>query len=176
MACTLGVQRNLLAQGCVLEDMENSALSIRSTTYVGAYFALWVVVLTLLRTLERFQTGEALAALVILGLIFPALAMLTTRRVSPLPNVVRHPGIETGFLGMYLLMMACLIVSGFSRVARLTTEPLHSVVLLSVKLMAFVAFPASIGLALGHYSMAELMPISLRWRNLRPAVWMSLAA
>jgi membrane protease YdiL (CAAX protease family) len=77
---------------------------------------------------------------------------------------------------MYLLLMAWLIVSGFGWVARLTTEPLHSVVLLSVKLMAFVAFPAIISLALGHYSIAELMPISLRRRDLRPALWMSLAA
>jgi membrane protease YdiL (CAAX protease family) len=156
--------------------VENSASCIRSIAYVGAYFALWGVVLILLRTFEGFEASEAIAALVILGLIFPALAMLTTRRVSPPPNVVRHPRIETGILGIYLLVMAWLIVSGFVRVARLTTEPFHSVALLSVKLIAFVAFPALISLALGHYSIAELTPISLRWRDLRPALWMSLAA
>lgn len=176
MARSLGSQRNLLAAVCVLESMENSASSIRPRTYVGAYFALWAAVLMLLRIFEGFEASEALAALVILGVIFPALAMLVTRRVSALPHVVRRPAIETVVLVMYLVVIAWVLVSGFGRVARFGTEPLHSVVLLSVKLMAFVVFPAAITLALGHYKIAELMPISLRWHELRPALWMSLAA
>jgi len=130
----------------------------------------------LLRTFEGFEVTEALAALVILGVIFPALALLATRRVPALPYVVRQPGIETVALVMYLGVIAWLLVSGFGRVARIGAEPLHSVVLLSVKLMAFVVFPAAIVLALGHYRIAELVPISLRWHELRPAMWMSLAA
>jgi membrane protease YdiL (CAAX protease family) len=130
----------------------------------------------LLRTFEGFEASEALAALVILGVIFPALAMLTTRRVPALPHVVRQPRIETVVLVMYLVVIAWVLVSGFGRVARIRTEPLHSVVLLSVKLMTFVAFPAAITLALGHYRIGELMPISLKWHELRPALWMSLAA
>jgi membrane protease YdiL (CAAX protease family) len=130
----------------------------------------------LLRTFEGFEAGEALAALVILGVIFPALALLATRRVSPLPHVVCQPGIETVALVMYLMVIALVLVSGFSRVAQIRSEPLHSVVLSGVKLMTFVAVPAAITLALGHYKIAELMLISLRWRELRPALWMSLAA
>jgi len=143
---------------------------------VGAYFALWAAVLILLRTYQGFEASEALAALVILGVIFPALAMLATRRVSVLPYDVRQPGIEAAFLLMYLGVMAWVLVSGFGQVARIATEPLHSVVLLSVKLVTSVGFPAAIMLALGHYRLGELMPISLRWRELRPALWMSLAA
>ena len=130
----------------------------------------------LLRTFEGFEVTEAVAALVILGVIFPALALLATRRVPALPYVVRQPGIETVALVMYLGVIAWLLVSGFGRVAHIGAEPLHSVVLLSVKLMAFVVFPAAIVLALGHYRIAELIPISLRWHELRPAMWMSLAA
>jgi uncharacterized protein len=111
---------------------------------------------------------------VILGVIFPALAMLATRRVSALPHVVRQPGIETAVLLMYLVVIAWVLVSGFGR--GIKTEPLHSVVLLGVKLVVFVAIPAAITLALGHYRIAELMPILLRWRELRPALWMSLVA
>jgi membrane protease YdiL (CAAX protease family) len=159
-----------------MEDVENSASSIRPRTYVVAYFALWAAALVLLRTFEGFETSEALAALVILGVVFPVLAMLATRRVSALPHVVRQPRTETVVLVMYLVVIAWVIVSGFGRVARFRTEPLHSVILLSVKLTAFVAFPTAIGLALGDYRMAELMPISLRWRELRPALLMSLAA
>lgn len=165
-----------LQRWAYMESVENSTSSIRSRTYVSAYFALWVVVLLLLRTFEGFEASEALAALVILGVMFPALAMLVTRRVSALPHVVRQPETETAVLVMYLVVIAWVLVSGFGSVTRIRTEPLHSVVLLGVKLMVFVTFPAAIMLAFGHYSTAELMPISLRWPELRPALWMSLAA
>jgi membrane protease YdiL (CAAX protease family) len=160
----------------VMERMENSASSIRSATFVGAYFALWAAVLVLLRNLQGFDASEALVAVVILGIIFPALALLATRRLAPLPYVVRQPGIETIALLMYLVAIAWALVSGFSRIARIETEPLRSVALLGVKFLAFVVIPAAITSALGHYRIAELMPISLRWRDLRPALWMSLAA
>ena len=101
---------------------------------MGAYFAVWATVLMLLWTFERFEAGEALAALVILGVIFPALAMLATRRVSLLTHVVRRPWIETIALVMNLVPSAWVLVSGFGRVARIRIEPLHSFVLLGVKL------------------------------------------
>ena len=128
---------------------------------MGAYFALWVTVFILLRTLERFEASEALPALVVLGVIFPALAMLATRGVSALPYDVRRPGIETLVLVMYLGVIAWVLVSGFSRVARIGTEPLHSVVLLSVKLLTVAVLPAVIATSSGPYRIAELVPISL---------------
>jgi uncharacterized protein len=155
--------------------MQSSTSSIRPGTYVGGYFALWVVVFILLRIFEGFEASEALAALVILGVIFPALAMLTTRRVSTLPYVVRQPGGETAALVMYLVVIAWLLVSGFGRLAHVRAEPLHSVVVLGVKLVTSVGVPAAILLAFGQYRIAELAPVSLKWRDLRPALWMSLA-
>jgi len=143
---------------------------------VGAYFALWAAVLMLLRGFEGFEVSEALAALVILGVIFPVLALLATRHVSALPHVARQPRIASVVLVVYLTVIAWVLVSGFGRVARITAEPLHSVLLLSVKLLVFVTFPVAIISALGHYTIGELIPISLRWRALRPALWMSLAA
>lgn len=160
----------------VLESMEYSPSTIRCGTYVSAYFALWAAVLMLLRTFDGFEASEALAALVILGVIFPVLAMLATYRLSALPHVVLRLTIETMALLTYLVVIAWVLVSGFGQVARIRTEPLHSVVLLSVKLVVFVVIPAAITLALGHYRIAELAPVSLRWRELRPALWMSLAA
>jgi hypothetical protein len=53
---------------------------------VGGYFALWVALFVLLRTFEGFEASEAVAALAILGVIFPALAMLTKRRVPGFPR------------------------------------------------------------------------------------------
>ena len=149
---------------------------MRSGAYVATYFGLWTVVLLLLRSLYGFEASEALAAFVILGLIFPALALLTTRRVSPLPQVVLRSGLETLVLLAYLAVIAIVLVSGFGAVARITTEPLHSVVLLSVKLTTFVVFPAALLMAFGRYNIRKLIPISLSWADLRPALWMSLAA
>ena len=156
--------------------MENSGLSARFGIYVSAYFAIWTLALVLLRTFEGFDVSEAFFAVVVLGVIFPALAMLATRRLSPLPYVVRRPGIETAVLLMYLLAIAWWLVSGFSRFVRIETEPLHSVALLVAKLLAFVVLPAAIISAFGRYRMLDLAPISLRWRQLRPALWMALAA
>jgi len=156
--------------------VENSGLSARFGIYVSAYFAIWTLALVLLRTFEGFDVSEALFAVVVLGMIFPALAMLATRRLSPLPYVVRRPGIETAGLLMYLLAIAWWLVSGFSRFVRIEIEPLHSIALLVAKLLAFVVLPAAIISAFGRYRMLDLAPISLRWRQLRPALWMALAA
>ena len=76
----------------------------------------------------------------------------------------------------YLVFLAWVLVLVFGRINRIAAEPLHLFVLLLVKLVAIVVLPAAIFLALGHYSIAELMPISLKWRDLRPALWMSIAA
>ena len=145
-------------------------------TFVGAYFALWTVVFVLMRTFVGFGALEAFTALVILGVAFPALAILATRRVQPVPYAVRKPGTEAAVLVTYLAMVAWVLVSGFGRIARIGAEPLHTVVLLSVKLLVFVVLPAAIALRLGRYRLAEIMPVSLKWRDLRPALWMSLAA
>jgi CAAX protease family protein len=156
--------------------VENLASPIGAKTYVGAYFALWTAMFILLRTFEGFEASEAITALAILGVIFPALSMLVTHRVPTLPNVVHEAGTETVALLAYLVVIAWVLVSGFGRVARIGSEPLHSLVLLSVKVLTFVALPAAILSAVGHYKIAELMPTSLKWRDLRPALWMSLAA
>jgi membrane protease YdiL (CAAX protease family) len=130
----------------------------------------------LLRTHEAFEASEALIALVILGFIFPALAWLVTRGVPALPYSVHQPRIESLFLVAYLAVIAWVLTSGFAAIARIGAEPLHSLVLVSVKLLLFVMVPAATISVLGRYRISELMPISLTWRNLRPALWISLAA
>ena len=171
----LGSNGTCVRQDAYGEGMEISVSSMRARAYLGAYFALWTAMLVLLRTFEGFEIGEALAALVILGVIFPALALLTTRRVTALPYVVHRPRIEAAFLLAYLAVVAWLLVLGFSRIAHISTEPWRSVAVLGVKLMVFVVVPAAILMAVGNYKIAELIPISLDWRALRPALWMSAA-
>jgi membrane protease YdiL (CAAX protease family) len=155
--------------------MKISASSIRAGSYLGAYFVLWAAMLVLLRTFERFELSETLAALVILGALFPALAMLSTYRVPALPYVVCRPRNEAAFLLAYLVVVAWLLVSGFSRIVHISMEPWRSDAVLGVKLVVFVVVPAAILIAVGRYKIAELIPISLGWRALRPALWMSAA-
>ena len=111
-----------------INSMQTSTSSVRTGIYLGAYFALWITAFVLLSIFEGFEASEALAALVILGVIFPALALLITRRVSALPYVVRRPGIETAALVMYLAVIAWLLVYGFGRLAdinRLLKKSVH---------------------------------------------------
>lgn len=136
---------------------------------------LWAGVFLLLRRRYGFEASEALAAFVVLGLIFPALSLLATRGVAAMPNAVLRPGFETAILAGYLAVIAAVLVSGFGGAARITSEPLHSVVLLGVKIMLFVAIPGALVAASGRYGMRELAPASLDWAKLRPALWMSLA-
>ena len=173
LAPNLLFSSNLFAVVCVTSNMENSD-SFRSRVYVGAYFALWTTFFLLLRNLYGFDASEASSALVILGLIFPAMSLLATRRVPALPHVVLRPVLEATVLVAYLAVIAVVLVWGFGRVARITAEPLHSVTLLSLKLATVVVVPAAMCLASG-YKIRGLVPVSLTWPELRPALWMSLA-
>ena len=158
----------------MMEDMETRS-STRSRIYVAAYFGLWMAALLLLRGLYGFELGEAIAAFVILGLALPALSLLSTRGVNVLPHAVVRPLRESTFLLAYLAVIAVILVWGFGGVARITSEPAHTIVLLALKLGAFVVVPAVIMLATGPYRLRELAPVSLTWSALKPALWMSLA-
>lgn len=155
--------------------MENSVSTIRPVIYLGAYALVWSCALILLRVFEGFDPSEALAALVIFGIFFPALAMLVTSRTQALQYVVRRPRTEAAALLMYLAVIGWVLVIGFDRLARLSTEPWHSVVVVGIKLAVFVVVPAAMIKALGHYKIADLAPVSFGWRQLRPAIWMSIA-
>lgn len=158
---------------CVTTNVENSD-SFRSRVYVGTYFGIWTVFLLFLRNLYGFDAREALPAFAILGLIFPALSLLATRRVPTLPHAVRRPALETAVLVAYLAVIAAVLVWGFGSVARIRAEPVHTFVLLGLKLATFVVVPAGMYLA-SVYKIRELAPVSLTWPELRPALWMSLA-
>jgi membrane protease YdiL (CAAX protease family) len=166
--------RNLIAAICVTKKVENSDTS-RSRVYVGAYFGIWMVFLLILRNLYRFDASEALTALFILGLIFPAFSLLATRHVTALPDTIVRPALETAVLAAYLAVIAAVLVWGFGSVARIRIEPLHTIVLLCLKLVTFVVVPSTMLLGSGRYRIRELVPISLSWTELRPAQWMSLA-
>ncbi len=154
--------------------METSDLT-RSWAYVAAYFGLWVAVLLLLKGFYGFAVGEAIAALIILGLALPALSLFATRSVRALPYVVVRPFSESAFLLSYLAVIAVILVWGFGGLSHITSEPAHTIVVLALKVAMFVVIPAVALLVFGGYKLRELAPVSLTWSALKPALWMSFA-
>jgi hypothetical protein len=124
--------------------------STRSLIYAMAYLALWVVTLLLLKVLCAFNAEDALTAFVILGLIFPALALLVTRKTTPLEYRVRRPTQETVFLITYLAIIAIVLVAGLPGVNHIAAEPLHSLAVLAEKLAMFVLIPTAILMLIGR--------------------------
>jgi uncharacterized protein len=154
--------------------MENSGLS-RSWACVAVYVGLWVAALLLLKGFYGFAVGEAIAALIILGLALPALSLLSTRNVRALPYVVARPFPEGAFLLSYLAVVAVVLVWGFGGVSRIISEPTHTIILLALKVAMFVLIPAAALLGIGGYKLRELAPVLLTGSALKPALWMSLA-
>ena len=123
-----------------------------------------------------FDPSDPLAGMVILGLLFPALAWLATRGRGPELVPVREPVRESLLLGGYFLFLTTVVTWGFGWTGRIAAEPAHSLVMLGVKLAAFVALPALLMRRAGGYCFLQLAPVNLKARALRPAMWMMLAA
>lgn len=155
--------------------MTRSTVALRRWSLAAGYLAVWGIAFLLLDRQAGFQSGEAIGALVILGLALPGLALLTTRGSIPLPQAVRRPVAEAALLAGYLVVIAVVLVVGFGRLAHVTTEPLHTVAVVGVKLVTFVAIPAGLLILTQGYRLRQLAPVSLAWRALRPALWMSIA-
>ena len=113
---------------------------LASRVYVTGYFVLWAIFFLLFRTLYGFETREALPGLVILGLILPGISLLATRRVPTLPYHVLRPALESAIFVAYLAVVTGVLVWGFPGVARITTEPLHSVMVLGLSLRHLLLF------------------------------------
>ncbi len=154
--------------------MTDATVAPRRWLLAAGYFAVWLMAFLLLDRQSGFRSEEALGALVILGLALPGLALLTTRRSIPLPQPVRRPSSEVALLAGYLVVIAVVLVVGFGRVVRVSTEPLHSLAVLGLKLALFVVVPGLLVLTQG-YRVRELAPISVRRGQLWPALWMGIA-
>jgi hypothetical protein len=160
----------------IVDRVKPARKSTRSTFYLFAFAALWAGTLLSLGRWQHFETSEAVIAFVVLAVILPALAMLATRGITPLDNVVRRPRVETSALMLYLAVIAWVLVYGFGYFVDIGAEPWHSILILAAKLLIFVLIPGSMIWLLGGYSFSDQTLIAVRGRALRPAFWMSLAA
>ena len=140
------------------------------------YVAVYAVALWHLSRQPDFEPGEAVAVLVIVGVLFSSLALLATRTAEPLPLAVKSPGAELGVLLLWMLPLATFLVweMGTLRSA-FPNEPAQSLAIAAAKLAMVVVIPGLILLRGWRYRVRELTPVGFRWNQLKPALWMSLA-
>jgi membrane protease YdiL (CAAX protease family) len=156
--------------------MDTRLFSSRNWPYLLGYFLLWGILFALLTRTTSLQPAEAIAGLVVLGLLFPAIALFFTRKSVPLAYEVRQPARESVLLLGYLVFVAYVLVKGFGPAGRILSEPQHSLAIFALKLILFVTLPAMLVLIVGRYSLSGLFAFSLKGRNLLPALFLSIAA
>ena len=144
--------------------------------FLIAYVLTYAVALWHLSRQPGFELGEALAVLVIVGILLSSLAWLFTRKAEPLPLTVKSPGKELVVLFLWMAPICAYLVWGAGVLrSAVPEEPAQSLVILVVKLALFVALPAALLLRGWGYRVGELASVGMRWQQLKPALWMSLA-
>jgi membrane protease YdiL (CAAX protease family) len=125
---------------------------MRASLAVGTYLFLILLSLGRLGSRPGFAAGEALAGMVVFGLLFSLVALGVTRGATPRPVEVRRPGRELAAVTAYLVVFAVGFLGwGLSALrAAVPGEPQQSVVLLVAKLAAMVLAPALVLVAMGH--------------------------
>jgi membrane protease YdiL (CAAX protease family) len=125
---------------------------MRASLAVATYLLLIGSSLARLGSRPGFAAGEALAGMVVFGLLFSLVALGVTRGATPRPVEVRRPGPELGAVTAYLVVFAAVFLGwGLSALrAAVPGEPQRSVVLLVAKLAAMVLAPALVLVATGH--------------------------
>ncbi|MGH9670093.1 MAG: hypothetical protein ACRD3A_08285 [Terriglobales bacterium] len=151
-------------------------LKAASNKFLIAYVLIYAVALWHLRRQPGFELGEALAVLVIVGILLSSLALLFTRKAEPLPLEVKSPGKELAVLILWMAPICAYLVWGAGALrGAVPEEPALSVVIAVVKLALFVVLPAALLLWGWSYRVGELASVGMRWQRLQPALWMSLA-
>ncbi len=130
----------------------------RSLIVCIAYALLWGAGVVVLARDPGFETGEALAVMLVVGVGLSAAAWLATLGASPRPQAVREPGRELlcltallvgigiGFLGYGLSMLR----------AAVSHDPARSIAIVVAKLLALVLVPGLVFRRLG-YTWRELL-------------------
>jgi membrane protease YdiL (CAAX protease family) len=155
--------------------MNSQLRSSRNWPYIAGYLLVWAGLFAVLIRSNRFAPEEAVAGFLILGLAFPGLALILTRRAAPIDHHIRNAERECILLFGYLFFIAFVLVNGFGPASRIATEPQHTLAIFATKLLVFVFLPAVLLTLLQRYSWNELFTFSFRWRAMVPAIWMSLA-
>lgn len=125
---------------------------MRGGLAVAAYALLLALSLGRLAPRPGFAAGEAVAGMVVFGLLFSLAALWATRGATPRPVQVGRPGRELAAIAAYLAVFALGFLGwGLSALrAAVPAEPAQSVAILAAKLAAMVVVPAALLAAMGH--------------------------
>jgi membrane protease YdiL (CAAX protease family) len=151
-------------------------LKAAGAKFLIGYVLLYAAALWYLSRQPSFELSEALGVLVVVGILLSSLALLFTRKAEPMPLPVKSAGRELAVLLLWLAPISAYLVWGAGALrSAVPNEPAQSVVIALVKLALLVAMPAAILMRAWGYRMGELASVGMRWKQLKPALWMSLA-
>ena len=124
---------------------------MRDAVAVSTYVLLLGLSLARLGPRPGFAAGEAVAGMIVFGLLFSLAAFWVTRGATPRPVEMRRPGRELAAVAAYLVLFSAGFLGwGLSALrAAVPTEPSQSVVLLATKLVAMVLLPGALLVAMG---------------------------
>lgn len=141
-----------------------------------AYVAIYAAALWQMSRQPDFEPAEAIAILAIVGVLFSLLALLFTRKVEALPLAVKSPGVELAVLLLWMVPLAAFLVWGLGTLrSSFPNEPAQFLAIAAAKLAMVVVIPGLLLLRGWHYQVGELAPVGVRWKQIKPALWMSLA-
>ena len=124
---------------------------MRGAIAIATYVVLLGLSLARLGPRPGFAAGEAVAGMIVFGLLFSLAAFWVTRGARPRPVEVRRPGRELAAIAAYLVLFAVAFLGwGLSALrGAVPGEPAQSIVLLAAKLGAMVLFPTVLLVAMG---------------------------
>jgi len=123
----------------------------RSAAYAGAYLIAWSASAAVLARLPGGSILEPLLILAALGIVFPALALVTTRGRSTAADAIARPGVDLATTLLYLAVFSVVLLGpGLSYLqARVPPGRSRELVTLAVKLLTMCAVPALLFRLLG---------------------------
>jgi len=124
---------------------------MRGSLAITIYVVLLGLSLARLGPRPGFAAGEAVAGMIVFGLLFSLAAFGVTRGALPRPVEVRHAGRELAAVAAYLVLFAVGFLGwGLSALrAAVPGHPAQSVALLAAKLATMVLLPAGLLAAMG---------------------------
>jgi membrane protease YdiL (CAAX protease family) len=139
----------------------------RAASFVGGYLALWASATAYL-ALKGADWIFAAISLAVFAFGLPALSMVLTRTAAPPSVAVRRPTLELAALLAYLVLYAVGFLGWGMNAVRAAVPPgrEQELLVLAVKLLVHVAFPALLLVALG----ATLAPLFSSGIS-RPGFW-----
>jgi hypothetical protein len=145
---------------------------------VALFAALYLAGLAILSQNKDFNFADALVELVIVGLVFPLLAWIATRRAVPLAIPTRSSGSEMLVLVAVVIALSIYLIGGPQWIdgllpARWSVSPrIHFFVNLAKKLAVFVVAPWLIFRSLFGYRWAKygVSLMVVRWEICRRGI------